>query len=102
MCMGEQAPDLPFFFHTLTHQYHPNNKTHRSIDPPPQHHNHHIPQPQDPKAFPCPDDGEVHSLWYMEDGKARPAKLHGYVFCFRWVCCCDLLRCALDCCWRVR
>lgn len=58
-----------------------------SHHPPPNtaHHDHHIPQPQDPKAFPCPEDGEVHSLWYMEDGGERPAKLHGCVFWFRWV-----------------
>ena len=35
---------------------------------------------RDPKAFPCPGgDGEVHSLWYMQDGAVHPAKLHGCV-----------------------
>lgn len=50
---------------------------------PPIHTNQLTNQPtnknQDPKAFPCPDDGEVHSLWYMADGEQRPAKLHGCV-----------------------
>jgi hypothetical protein len=31
----------------------------------------------DPKALECPDGGEVHSLWYMVDGKEYSAKLEG-------------------------
>lgn len=31
----------------------------------------------DPKALPCPDGGEVHSLWYMVDLKEHSAKLEG-------------------------
>ena len=31
----------------------------------------------DPKALPCPDSGEVHSLWYMVDLKEHSAKLEG-------------------------
>ena len=31
----------------------------------------------DPKALECPDGGEVHSLWYMADGKEYSAKLEG-------------------------
>ena len=31
----------------------------------------------DAKALPCPDDGEVHSLWYMSDGQEHSAKLEG-------------------------
>ena len=27
--------------------------------------------------MPCPDDGEVHSFWYMNDGEIHSAKLHG-------------------------
>mmetsp|Transcript_26531 Transcript_26531/g.25388 ORF Transcript_26531/g.25388 Transcript_26531/m.25388 type:complete len:160 (-) Transcript_26531:56-535(-) len=31
----------------------------------------------DTKALPCPDGGEVHTLWYMSDGLERSAKLEG-------------------------
>lgn len=31
----------------------------------------------DAKALPCPDNGEVHSLWYMSDGQDHSAKLEG-------------------------
>ena len=32
---------------------------------------------KDAKALPCPDEGEVHSLWYMSDGEVHSAKLDG-------------------------
>ena len=32
---------------------------------------------KDTKALPCPDDGEVHSLWFMVDNTERSAKLRG-------------------------
>jgi hypothetical protein len=31
----------------------------------------------DAKALACPDDAEVHSLWYMVDNLERSAKLEG-------------------------
>ena len=32
---------------------------------------------KDSKALPCPDDGEIFSLWFMSDGLERSAKLEG-------------------------
>lgn len=32
---------------------------------------------QEPQALPCPDDGEVRSLWYASDGQVHSAKLQG-------------------------
>jgi hypothetical protein len=32
---------------------------------------------KDKTALPCPDDGEVHSLWYMVDNSIHSAKLTG-------------------------
>jgi hypothetical protein len=32
---------------------------------------------KDKTALPCPDDAEIHSLWYMEDNKEHSAKLKG-------------------------
>lgn len=32
---------------------------------------------KDSKALPCPDDAEIHSLWYMSDGAEHSAKLEG-------------------------
>ena len=32
---------------------------------------------RDTKALPCPDDGEVHSLWFMSSGVEQSAKLEG-------------------------
>ena len=32
---------------------------------------------KDVKALPCPEDGEVHKLWYMSNGEEKSAKLHG-------------------------
>lgn len=32
---------------------------------------------RDPKALPCPEDAEVHSLWFAHDGFEHSAKLVG-------------------------
>mmetsp|Transcript_35398 Transcript_35398/g.36065 ORF Transcript_35398/g.36065 Transcript_35398/m.36065 type:complete len:174 (+) Transcript_35398:180-701(+) len=32
---------------------------------------------RDPTALPCPEDGEVHSLWIMATGEVQSAKLEG-------------------------
>ena len=32
---------------------------------------------RDPKALACPEDGEVHLLWFMNDGLEHSAKLTG-------------------------
>ncbi|CAM9090094.1 unnamed protein product [Chrysoparadoxa australica] len=32
---------------------------------------------RDKTALPCPDDGEVHELWYGKDGQSHSAKLLG-------------------------
>jgi hypothetical protein len=32
---------------------------------------------KDAKALPCPDDGEVHSLWFKSDSAEHSAKLEG-------------------------
>jgi len=32
---------------------------------------------REPTTLPCPDDKEVHKLWYMSDNKERSAKLVG-------------------------
>lgn len=42
---------------------------------------------RDVKALPCPDDGEVHSLWFMSSGVEQSAKLEGSLVGEVWCLC---------------